>query len=233
MSRIQIEYDGHTDQVHDAEIVDVGFRNSPFLEMRDESNRQYDGTIIFDITYSDFANQYFSRWMNIQSNTVFGGRPLAECQRKISMFGIDFYEGWIFNECTVQSAEVINVLTGNSIVTKLRIKVEFNYYTTPARGIVGRVTDHGTVELISYNTDYNRDCSSNLVHISGNQVVQGERIIPALNSSNRNNVLISNNGFEWTPVQNICTTDWVNERNVMVTESFKNMLNKLVDEIDG
>ena len=37
MSRIQIEYDGHTDQVHDAEIIDVGFRNSPFLEMEDES----------------------------------------------------------------------------------------------------------------------------------------------------------------------------------------------------
>lgn len=211
MSRLQIEYNGHTDQVHDAEIIDVGFRNNPFLEMEDESTRRYEGTIIFDIAYSDFANQYFSIWMNTQTNTIFGERPLAECQRKISMFGIDFYEGWIFNECTVQSAEVINILTGNRIVTKLRIKIAFNYYTTPARGIVGRVTDHGTVELISYNTDYNRDSSNNLVHLSGNEIVR----------------------CGWTPVQNICTTDWTNERNVMVTESFKNMLNKLVDEIDG
>lgn len=211
MSRLQIEYNGHTDQIHDVVILDVGFRNNPFLVMRDESTRRYEGTIIFDIEYSDFANQYFSIWMNTQTNTIFGERPLAECQRKISMFGIDFYEGWIFNECTVQSAEVINVLTGNSIVTKLRIKVEFNYYTTPARGIVGRVTDHGTVELISYNTDYNRDSSGDIVHISGNEIVR----------------------CGWTPVQNICTTDWTNERNVMVTESFKNMLNKLVDEIDG
>ena len=233
MSRLQIEYNGHTDQVHDVVILDVGFRNNPFLEMRDESARRYEGTIIFDIEYSDFANQYFSIWMNTQTNTIFGERPLAECQRKISMFGNNLYEGWTFNECTVQSAEIVNVLTGNRIVTYLRIKVEFNYYTTPARGIVGRVTDHGTVELISYNTDYNRDSSGDIVHINGNRVVQGERIIPALNSSNSNNVLVSNNGFEWTPVQNICTTDWTNERNVMVTESFKNMLNKLVDEIDG
>ena len=233
MSRLQIEYNGHTDQVHDVVILDVGFRNNPFLEIRDESTRRYEGTIIFDIEYSDFANQYFSIWMNTQTNTIFGERPLAECQRKISMFGINLYEGWIFNECTIQSVETVNVSTGNRTVTYLRIKVEFNYYTTPARGIIGRVTDHGTVELISYNTDYNRDSSNNLVHLSGNRVVQGERIIPTLNSSNSNNVLVSNNGFEWTPVQNICTTDWTNERNVMVTESFKNMLNKLVDEIDG
>jgi len=233
MSRLQIEYDGHTDQVHDVVILDVGFRNNPFLEMRDESTRRYEGTIIFDIAYSDFANQYFSIWMNTQTNTIYGERPLAECQRKISMFGINLYEGWIFNECTIQSVEIVNILTGNRIVTNLRIKVEFNYYTTPARGIIGRVTDHGTVELISYNTDYNRNSSNNIVHLSGNRVVQGERIIPTLNSSNSNNVLVSNNGFEWTPVQNICSTDWVNERNVTVTESFKNMLNKLVDEIDG
>lgn len=178
-----------------------------------QSLRNYRGELQFQFDYVPSTQNYFEDWLyNCRSLYDGNGGTYLGLKRKIKISPDDSTMDVIyFHECLISRIESQNCGRDDSGLSVINVTIHFEYYTLPNPLSTSSTTDTNIATTAWAN---------NVVHLSGNEVISGERTF-------NSNIVQTYYPSVLSPMSFSSLSNYQDN----VTESFKNMLNKEVEKL--
>ena len=193
--------------------------------------QRFSGDLQIQLDWNSQAQNYFDEWFNI-GNTAYNGDGylFVGLKRKIELLTDDESTNHMFfHECFITRIESLNNENGINVIN---VTIRYDYYSLPNPPTV--VTNYSTAN------------NNQVVHLNGNEVICGERhfsntIVDAINDRtsdvmtaywSNSNVVHSYNPTITAPRSLASLNGLLSGYQENVTESFKNMLNNLIDNLE-
>ena len=177
-----------------------------------QSLRNYRGELQLQFDYNPSTQHYFEDWLNNCHSLYDGnGGTYLGLKRKIKISSDDSaMDVTYFHECLISRIELQNCGRDDSGPSVINVTIHFEYYTLP-----------NTLST-SFTTDAN-----NVVHITGNEVISVERTFNSNIGQTYYPSMVSFYPSIFSPRSFSSLSSYQDN----VTESFKNMLNKEVENL--
>lgn len=178
--------------------------------------QRFSGDLQIQLDWISQTQNYFYEWFNI-GNTVYNsdGYLFVGLKRKIELLTDDESTNHMFfHECFITRIESLNNENGINVIN---VTIHYDYYTLPNFLSISSTTDTNVATTDWVN---NHDTSTNVVHISNNEVISGERTF---------NTNIVQSYYPTMIPLNFSSLSGYQDN---ITESFKNMLNEMVEGLE-
>lgn len=178
--------------------------------------QRFSGDLQIQLDWNSQAQNYFDEWFNIGITAYNGdGYLFVGLKRKIELLTDDESTNHMFfHECFITRIETLNNENGINV---LNVTFHYDYYTLPNPLSISSTTDTNVATTDWVN---NPNTSTNVVHISSNEVISGERTF---------NTNIVQSYYPTMIPLNFSSLSGYQDN---ITESFKNMLNEMVEGLE-
>ena len=185
-----------------------------------QSLRNYRGELQLQFDYIPSTQHYFEDWLNNCHSLYDGnGGTYLGLKRKIKISSDDSaMDVTYFHECLISRIELQNCGRDDSGPSVINVTIHFEYYTLPNPLSTSSTTDTNIATTTWAN---------NVVHLSGNEVISVERTFNSNIGQTYYPSMVSFYPSIFSPRSFSSLSSYQGN----VTESFKNMLNKEVENL--
>lgn len=178
--------------------------------------QRFSGDLQIQLDWNSQAQSYFDEWFNIGITAYNGdGYLFVGLKRKIELLTDDESTNHMFfHECFITRIESLNNENGINVIN---VTIHYDYYTLPNPLSISSTTDTNVATTDWVN---NPNTSTNVVHISSNEVISGERTF---------NTNIVQSYYPTMIPLNFSSLSGYQDN---ITESFKNMLNEMIEGLE-